>query len=92
MARNFFRIFTENNPVFIPEAKGLIKILTCFKNIVKSMHTKILNKKDTALNDENIITDYNYFVNEQVISIKSAIITCTCEPISFITLSAYTSI
>ena len=49
-------------------------------------------KKDTALNDIYIITEYNYFVNEQVISIKSAVITCTCEAISFITLSAYTSI
>ena len=44
MARNFFRIFTENNPVmgysktfFIPEAKGLKKCLkpstTSFKAV-----------------------------------------------------------
>ena len=39
MARNFYRIFTENNPVMgvsktfgIPEAKGLTK-LVCFLNL-----------------------------------------------------------
>ena len=48
MARNFYRIFTESNPVMgdsktfgIPEAKGLAKrkivALNCF-NICKFMH------------------------------------------------------
>ena len=46
MARNFYRIFTENNPVMgdsktfgIPEAKGLTFILQYFNqwNVVKSL-------------------------------------------------------
>ena len=51
MARNFFRIFTENNPVIgdsktfgIPEAKGLRRAIICaprtrFRNTEECDHT-----------------------------------------------------
>ena len=50
MARNFFRIFTENNPVmgysktfFIPEAKGLMVVYTFGKMSVNAFFMFMFN-------------------------------------------------
>ena len=52
MARNFFRIFTENNPVmgysktfFIPEAKGLMQIAGMWLFPTKLMQTPDVQQK-----------------------------------------------
>ena len=55
MARNFFKIFTENNPVmgysktfFIPEAKG-VKQITSLRLIFKQQ-SKLINFLNKTMN------------------------------------------
>ena len=64
MARNFFRIFTENNPVmgysktfFIPEAKGLKQKVQA---LCEHIHQSLSKKKITLRSVQSLVGSLNF--------------------------------